>query len=100
MDQLFCSYLSRIGAASGHFQQTIRAERPARVSSRRNYQDCDDLSLRVCASPADQVIALASGLESDLGDRGGIVDQLDSNQIEFSFQSLPFARRLAATRIN
>jgi hypothetical protein len=70
------------------------------VSSRRHYQDCDDHPLRVCASPADQVVAVASGLESDLGDRGGIVDQLDSYQIEFSFQSLPFARGMVSDAIN
>jgi phosphoserine phosphatase len=80
---------SPVGAASWHFLQTIRAERPSSVSACRYHQDRGDRSLRIAASPANQVVAVASGLETDLGNRRRIVDQLDTYQVEFSFQKVP-----------
>jgi hypothetical protein len=89
IDQYFCPYLSRICPASGHFQQTIRAQRPSRVPPSRHHQDCGDSSTLIAASAANQIVAFASSLESDLGNRSRIVNQLDSYQVEFSFQSFP-----------
>jgi hypothetical protein len=59
------------------------------MSARGYHEDCRDGFLRIAASPANQVIAVASSLESDFRDRGWIVDQLDSYEVEFSFQSFP-----------
>jgi hypothetical protein len=55
----------------------------------RYYEDCRDGFLGIAASPANQVVAVASSLESDFRNRGWIVDQLDSYEVEFSFQSFP-----------
>jgi len=74
---------------SGQFLQTINAKRPSRVSTRGHHQDCRDRALRIATSPANQVVAFASSLKSDLRDRRWIVDQLDSYQVEFSFQGIP-----------
>jgi len=78
---------------SGHFQQTIRAERPSRVPASRHHEDCRDRSLPIAASPANQIVAVASSLKSDLGNRSRIVNQLDSYQVEFCFQGFPLTRR-------
>jgi hypothetical protein len=64
------------------------------VSAGRNHEDCRDRSILISASPANQIVALASSLESDLGYRSRIVNQLDSYQVEFSFQSFPLNPRL------
>src|ERR1700730_9951267 len=77
------------GVTSGQFQQTIRAQRPSRMPTRRYHEDRRDRFLCIAASPANQVVAVASSLESDFGDRSWIVDQLDSHQVEFSFQGIP-----------
>jgi hypothetical protein len=61
------------------------------MSPSRHHQDRGDRSLRIAASPANQVVAVASGLEPDLGNRGRIVDHLDPYQVEFSFQSFPLS---------
>ncbi len=59
------------------------------MSPCRHHQDCGDRSLRIAASSANQVVTLASGLETDLGNSRRIVDQLDTYQVEFSFQRFP-----------
>jgi len=53
------------------------------------HEDRRDGFLRVAAAPTNQVIAVASSLDSDFRDRGWIVDHLDSYEVEFSFQSFP-----------
>lgn len=68
------------------------------MSPRRHHQDCRDRALRIAASPANQVVAVAAGLEADLGNRGGIVDQLDTYQVELSLQSFPTTRGSHAAR--
>ena len=64
-------------AASGHLEQTLGAQRPSRVSSRRHHQDRRDRQLRIATAAANQVVALAVGFEPELSNRGRIVDQLD-----------------------
>ena len=64
-------------AASGHLVQTLGAQRPPRVSSRRHHQDRRDRQLRIATAAANQVVALAVGFEPELSNRGWIVDQLD-----------------------
>jgi hypothetical protein len=88
-ESMILSIASRSGATSRQFEQAIRAERPSRAPARRHHQDCRDRSRSISASPADQIVAVASGLESDLGNRCRVIDQLDAYQIEFSFQSVP-----------
>jgi len=64
------------------------------MSPSRHHQDCGDGPLGIAASLANQIVAIASGLETDLGNRGRIVDQLDTYQVEFSFQTSPVNQRL------
>jgi hypothetical protein len=71
---LYVHFFSRMRSASGHFQQTIRAQRPPRLSASRHHQDCHDRPRRISASPANEIVALASRLKADLGNRSGIVD--------------------------
>jgi hypothetical protein len=44
------------------------------LSANGNHQDCRDRSILISASPANQIVTLASSLESDLGNCGWIVD--------------------------
>jgi hypothetical protein len=44
------------------------------VPARRHHEDCDDRSILISASPANQIVAVASRFKSDLGDRSRIVD--------------------------
>ena len=76
-------------AASGHLKQTIGAERQSRVSSGRHNQDCRDRQLRIATATANQVVAIATGLEAELSNCGWIVDQLDAYKVGGSFQSIP-----------
>jgi hypothetical protein len=66
------------------------------VSASRHYEDCHDRPLLIAASPTNQVVAVASGFKSDLGNRSRIINQLDSNEVEFSFQSFLFDQRSSA----
>ena len=59
------------------------------MAAGRHHQNCRDSFLCIAASPANQVVALASSLESDFRNRRWIVDQLDAHEVEFSFQRIP-----------
>jgi hypothetical protein len=40
----------------------------------RHHEDCRDSSRRISASPANQIVAIASRFKSDLGNRSRIVN--------------------------
>jgi hypothetical protein len=44
------------------------------MSASGHYQDCHDWSILIAASPANQIVAVAAGFKSDLGNCGWIVD--------------------------
>jgi len=48
------------------------------MSTRRHNQDCGDRHLRISAAPANQIVALAARLETQLRNRSRVIDHLDA----------------------